>query len=204
MEGIYFYWLGWMGWIWVTFLMDKKNPARKKLAVMILAAIFASSYHVNVLIFNVNLSAFVIACLIFYETKKMKLSEFLYLFTSAFIIMLAYTSFLLFELIDPVWILFDRKIMLAACGFYISLLLHKNQSRRLVSLVWGFLQGEILYAAVLWKFNFPYTISSLAFLDILISSVSMLIAWSTIEALISAMSRSTISQAEGEEQKLHE
>lgn len=204
MEGLYFYWLAWMGWIWVTFLMDKNNPARIRLALILLAAIFASPYHANVFIFKMNLSAFVIACLIFYETKKKKLSEFLYLFTSAFIIMLAYTSFLLFELIDPVWILFDRKIMLAACGFYLSLLLHKKQSRRLVSLVWGFLQGEILYAAVLWRFNFPYTISSLAFLDILIISATMLLAWSAIEALISAMSRSTISHAEGEEQKLHE
>jgi hypothetical protein len=201
MEGIYFYWLAWMAWIWATFFMDKSNPSRLKLAAVLLAVIITSSYYADVFVFKVNYTAFAIAIFLFYETKKKKLPEFLYLFVSSFIIMLAYTSFLLFELFDPVWILFDRKIMLASCGFYLSVLLYKKTSHRFLSLAGGFLQGEILYAAVLWKFHFPYTISSLAFLDILFISGSLLFAWSAIETMISAMSRSTISQAEGEEHK---
>lgn len=201
MEGIYFYWLAWIGWIWATFFMDKKNPVRIKLAAGLMAVMIAASFEMNVFIFEINLSAFAIAFFLVYETKKKNLGASLYLFFSSFIIMLGYTSFLLFELFDPVWVLFDRKILLSACVFYLALLLHKNKFQRGLSLTAGCLQGEILYAAILSKFNFPYTISSLAFLDILIISIAMLLAWSAIETVIALMSRSTITHAEGEEHR---
>jgi hypothetical protein len=115
--------------------------------------------------------------------------------------MLAYTSFLMFELYDPIWVLFDRNIMLAAIGFYLAILLHKNRHSRVLTLITGFLQGEVLFSAILWKFNFPYAISSLAFMDILIVSLAMLVAWSAVETIIVTLSGSTINQVEGEEQK---
>lgn len=204
MEGLYFYWLAWMAWIWATFFMDKKNPARMKLAVWLLAAIVAAPFKIHLFIFDLHLPAFSIAMFLFIETRKKKTGSFLYLYLSSFIIMLAYTSFLLFELYDPVWVLFDRKIMIAAIGFYLALLLQKNKFNRGLALISGFLQGEILYSIVLWQFNFPYSISSLAFLDILIISLAMLITWSAIETAIAIMSKSTLNQAEREEQKLHE
>ena len=116
MEGLYFYWLAWIGWIWVTFIMDKKNPARIKVAIWLLAVIFTAPYKVNILSYDIYLSAFTIVLFLFIETKRLKPGAFLYSFISSFIIMLAYTSFLLFELFDPVWVLFDRKIMIAAAG----------------------------------------------------------------------------------------
>jgi hypothetical protein len=204
MEGLYFYWLAWLAWIWATFFMDKKNPARIKITVWLLAAIVTAPYEIHLFNVNVHLSAFSIAMFLFIETRKKKTGSFLYLYLSSFIIMLAYTSFLLFELYDPVWVLFDRKIMIAAIGFYLALLLQKNKYNRGLALISGFLQGEILYSMILWQFNFPYSISSLAFLDILIISLAMLITWSAIETAIAIMSRSTLNQAEREEQKLHE
>jgi hypothetical protein len=201
MEGLYFYWLAWIGWILATFFMEKTNPVRRKMAAGILAVLIAVPYQMDVLVFNVNLAAFVIVIFLFFETRKKKLAEFMYLFLSSFIIMLAYASFLIFELLDPVWVLFDRRLMLAVAGFYLSILLQKKKSNRMIILAGGFLQGEILYGTVLLKFQFPYTISSLAFLETLIISVSMIVAWSAIETLISVMSRSTISQVEGEEHK---
>lgn len=100
MEGLYFYWLAWIGWVWTTFFMNKYNPLRLKWTVMLLAVIFAAPFTVDVLIFELHLSAFAIAIFIFLETRRKKTGSFLYLFLSAFIIMLAYTSFLMFELFD--------------------------------------------------------------------------------------------------------
>lgn len=201
MEGLYFYWIAWMAWIWATFIMDKKNPARIKIAVWFLAAIVAAPYKIHMFIFDVHLSTFPIAMFLFIETRKKKTGALFNLFISSFIIMLAYTSFLLFELYDPVWVLFDRKIMLAAIGFYLALLLQKNKNNRGLVLISGYLQGEVLFSMILWQFNFPYSIFSLAFLDILIISLAMQITWSAIEAVIVTMSRSTINHAEGEEHK---
>lgn len=201
MEGVYFYWLAWIGWVWTTFFMNKDNPLRLKWAIMLLAVIFVAPFTVNVLIFELHLSAFAVAFFIFSETRRKKTGSFLYLFLSSFIIMLAYTSFLMFELFDPVWVLFDRKIMLGALGFYLAVLLHKDRNDRILALVSGFLQGDILFSAVLWKFNFPYAAASMAFMDILFISLGLLLAWSAIESLIAFMSGSTINQVEGEEQK---
>lgn len=201
MEGLYFYWLAWIGWIWVTFIMDKKNPARIKVAIWLLAVIFTAPYKVNILSYDIYLSAFTIVLFLFIETKRLKPGAFLYSFISSFIIMLAYTSFLLFELFDPVWVLFDRKIMIAAAGVYLALLLQKTNYNRNLSLISGFLQGEILYSSILQKFNFPYLISSLAFLDILIISLALLLTWSTIESLIVTISGNPIHHIEGEEHK---
>lgn len=201
MEGLYFYWLAWIGWILATFFMNKDNPLRMKFAVVLLAVIIAAPYKANFLIFDYHLSAIVIAFFVFFETRRIKLVSFLYLFLSSFIIMLAYTSFLMFELFDPVWVLFDRKIMLGAAGFYLALLLHKDKHFRMLALISGFMQGEFLYAAILWRFDFPYTAGSMAFLDLLSISVGLLLAWSAVETMIAVISGSTINQAEGEEHK---
>ena len=201
MEGLYFYWLAWIGWVWTTFFMNKSNPMRLKWTVLLLAVIITAPYTVDVVNIEVHMSALAIALFIFFETRRKKTGTFLYLFISSFIIMLAYTSFLLFELFDPVWVLFDRKIMLGALGFYLAVLLHKERQDRILALASGFLQGDILFSAILWKFKFPYAAASMAFMDLLFISLGLLLAWSAIETMIAIMSRSTINQVEGEEQR---
>ncbi|MEW8970982.1 hypothetical protein [Mesobacillus jeotgali] len=201
MEGLYFYWLAWMGWVWTTFFMNKNNPLRLKWSVLLLAVILAAPYTADVVNIEIHLSALAIGLFIFLETRQKKTGSLLYLFLSSFIIMLAYTSFLLFELFDPVWVLFDRNIMLGAAGFYLAVLLHKERRDRILALISGFLQGDILFSAILWKFNFPYPAASMAFMDILFISLGLLLAWAAIESMISVMSGSTINQVEGEEQK---
>jgi hypothetical protein len=201
MEGLYFYWLAWIGWVWTTFFMNKNNPLRLKSAVILLAVILAAPYTVDVFIFEMHLSAVAIAFFIFLETRRKKTGSFLYLFLTSFIIMLAYTSFLMFELFDPIWVLFDRKIMLGAAGFYLAVLLHKERQDRILALISGFLQGDLLFSAILWKFNFPYAAASMGFMDLLFISLGLLLAWSAIESMIAVMSGSAINQVEGEEQK---
>lgn len=201
MEGLYFYWLGWLGWIWATFFMDKKNPLRMKMAVWLMATIIAAPFNISLFFFDINLSAFILALFLFIETRAKSTVAFLNLFTSSFIIMLAYASFLLYELYDPVWVLFDRRIMIAAGGVYLVLLLQKKTGNRNLALAAGFLQGEILYSAIMGHFRFPYQASSLAFLDVLIISMAVLHAWSAVEGAIASLSGSILNQSEGEEHK---
>lgn len=201
MEGLYFYWLAWIGWVWTTFFMNKDHPMRLRWTAFLLAAILTAPLTVELLIIEVHLSALAIASFIFIETRRKKAGSFLYLFLSSFIIMLAYTSFLMFELFDPVWVLFDRKIMLGASGFYLAVLLHRERQDRILALVSGFLQGDLLFSAILWKFKFPYAAASMAFMDILFISLGLLLAWSAIESMIAVISGTTINQVEGEEQK---
>lgn len=200
MEGLYFFWLAWMGWIWATFFLEKQNPFRIKIAGWLMVIIVSASFKLNIGYYEVNFSAFIITMLLFIETRGKKTGAFLYLFLSSFILMLAYTSFMLFELFDPVWVFIDRKILIAAGSLYLTLLLHKTNHGRILSLIAGFLQGEIVFATILGKMEFPYLISSFAFLDSLLLSLAVLLAWSGLESIIVTASSSPIIHTEGEEQ----
>lgn len=201
MEGLFFYWLTWMGWIVTTFFMDKNNPERLKVTIWLLLLILAAPYNKAIFTMEINLSALIIVALLLIETRGKKLGEFLNLFTSSFIIMLAYTSFLLYELLDPVWVLIDRRILLTGTIVYLVLLLQRKGYNRALVLISGTLQGEVLYALVMEKQGFSYLVSSLRFLDILVISVGTLFVWTMIETVLSATSGSIIKQAEGEEHK---
>ena len=196
MAGLSFFWLAWIGWIWATFFLKKQNLLRIKIAVWLMVIIVSASFKLNIGYYEVSFSAFIITMLLFIETRGKKTGAFLYLFISSFIIMLAYTSFMLFELFDPVWVFLDRKILIVAGSLYLILLLHKTTNGRVVSLISGFLQGEILFAIILGKMKFPYLISSFAFLDILFLSLAVVLAWSGLESVFVTVSSSSINHTD--------
>lgn len=201
MEGLYFYWFAWIGWTWVTFFMAKKNPARTTIAVWMLLAMIAAPYKMTISTITIHGSGVVSSLFLLLETRRMNRKGFLFLFLSSFIIMLAHASFLLFEMLDPVWVILDRRILLAGSIVYLAILLQKSGYNRGLVLIAGSLQGEVLYAAVLERYGFPYFVASLEYLDVLIISLAVLFVWSKLESVIAALSGSIITHIEGEEHK---
>lgn len=201
MEGLYFYWLSWMCWIWATFLMRKQKQERIKIAAWVLAVIIAVNYKATIFIYDFNGSALIIVLLLVFETRKTKASEFLYLFITSFIIMLSYASFLLLELYDPVWVIIDSKILIAAGILYLTVVLHKNKKNRLLISITGLLLGEVIFATVLANQGISYFISSLAFLDLMFICLGLQQVWNAIQTTIEAISKNSLNQMEGEKQK---
>ncbi|PLR99759.1 YphA family membrane protein [Bacillus sp. T33-2] len=198
-EGLIFYWCTWAAWIWTTFMMDKKNAGRLKYSVMLLLLIILSPYTAGIHGIQVHMSALVLIVFIQLETFRLKRSETLYIAISALIVMLAHVNFLLFELFDPVWVIFKREWMAGICMSALTIILQSSRQLRLVTLSAGLLQGEILFAIIIRKFGFPHPIASPAFLDAACIAAVIIIAWSGMEQFSASFSK--MDQVEREKQR---
>ncbi|MDP4083892.1 MAG: hypothetical protein Q8934_04665 [Bacillota bacterium] len=181
MEGLMFYWISWSFWVYLTFILKKDNPYRLKIAAMILIVIILASVHFNISRFDVNFSGLF---LLFYSYTSLygkKIKTVLYFFISSFIISIAYVTFHLFEMFDPIWLIFKKEWMMGICIGYLTVLLQKTLKGRLLVTISGTMQGEILYSFILNKYDFPYQIGSFAYLDTWSLTISLIVGWCCIE-----------------------
>ncbi len=172
MEGIIFLWLFWIYWIVATFFMGK-NKMRQFISIAILIAIIFSTYSIEVLNMKITLTTLFLLLTSYLFMAKQKELKGIYLFIASFIIMLAYATFHLFELYDPVWLIFNRNIMLSCLLTYLTLLLHNEFKFRIVILICGMIHGEFLYAFALKNITSSYLIGSYAFFDVIALSVGI-------------------------------
>lgn len=182
MEGLIFFWVSWGFWVIATFFMQR-SARRLKITVWILMMIIASPYVISIFEFKISLSGVFLFGTLFYLASQIERLKFAYLFICSFIIMLAYVSFQLFELFDPVWLLFPRNWMLAVLIVSLTIILQGNKYFRIIIVMLGSIQGEFLYALILQKYSFPYIIGSFSFLDVTALSVGLLTMWNGIEFL---------------------
>lgn len=181
-EGLYFYWLAWAGWILSTFFM-KKGREREVVTITVLIAILVSknSFIAGAFQFNnVWVLILIISLFVFSYSDKKRI---FYHWVSALTITFAFTSFWLFRLYDPVWMFMDEKWMLSLFLAYLSIMLAKDWRHRAAYLMAGVAQGDLLFALILSKFSFPYEVASLATLDSLSISLMLAGCWCMIEHL---------------------
>lgn len=201
MEGLIFYWISWMVWIMATFFMARTNKYRFLLSAWVLCLMIMSPLKVNILNFEIGIAVlFLLASLYVFAGRLKKLSKLYFLFCT-FILMMAYVTFHLFELFDPVWVIFSREWMLSVLMVYMAVLLQKNRMLRLPLILLGGIQGEFLYAFILKSFSFPYTIGSLAFLDIMAISISISSLWIAVHWTVKYI-EANFKHFEREKQKL--
>ena len=201
MEGLTFYWLTWSFWIIATFFMKKENKTRLKFSIWLLLFICASSWVIPIFGYEVSGAGIFLSCSLFYAAARMERLKMLYSLLCSFIIMLAYVCFYLFELFDPVWLIFPRNWMLAVIVVCISFLLQRNSWGRVYILLLGSIQGEFLYALILSKYSFPFLIASFTFLDVIALATLLVTIWNGIEYLATFYERH-FNQLEREKQKL--
>ena len=182
MEGIFFYWIAWMVWVYSTFMLKKSN-FRLSVSIIVLVLIIVSPYSIYLGIFEINVTiiAFLIICsaLLVKKTTIQKV----YLLVCTLTITIAYVSFLLFELFDPVWLFIDRKWMLAFILVYLASMLIKDRKIRVICVVLGASQGELLYGFILSHFRFEYVIGSMGYLDVTAISSAIIVLWLGVENL---------------------
>ncbi len=174
MEGVLFFWLFWIFWIVTTFFMSKSR-SRLLLSAAILSVIILSSYSMKLFALNISASSLFLLLAAYITMAKQRGRKGLYLFITSFIIMLAFTTFHLYELYDPVWLIFDRNMMLSFLLTYIALLLHHDVKFRIIILICGSIHGEILYASILKHITPTYLIGSFAYLDVISISIGFLL-----------------------------
>lgn len=163
-EGSYFYFLAWMGWIIATFFL-KKDTFRLCASAAILLFISCSQTVISISSFTISVNALLLGGISFVGIAVYSVWKKIYTLLCALIIAMLYTSFSLIELYDPIWIVINRTWMLSGILVYISILLHRDRLLRIWGLYVGALQGELFVAFVLKSFNFPYQLGSLQFFN---------------------------------------
>lgn len=182
MEGLYFYCFFWLVWMIATFFM-KKTRQRTMVAAIALITIILSSASLYVGSFQVTLSFLFLFFLSCYFAARQTLRKLLYLVIAALTIAFSYASFQLLALFDPVWIWMDRTWMLALMLFIICFLFYENIQSRLLCLITGSCQGEMLYSIVSKRVSFSHVIGSFPFLDTVSISAFCLLIWTLFEQI---------------------
>ena len=180
-EGEIFYWTCWAFWIYLTFLLEKQNPYRMKLAAIVLIVLILSNIQFKVSVFEIQASGLFILGISYLFISQEKRTAIIYYFICVVIISIAYVTFHLFEIFDPIWIIFKKEWMMGIVLWYLAILLQKTLKGRLLILFAGAMQGEILYAFILNKFQFPYLIGAYASLDVCSLTALLLVGWSALE-----------------------
>lgn len=182
LEGIYFYWFSWIGWVITTFML-KKSKERTALSFFILLIIIVSNhtYHISEYAIHAPFALLFFFSIVFMAMTK-GLLLYYYLICSL-IISIGYVCFHLFELFDPVWLIFDRKWMLSFVMLYLILMLVKDPYHRLSVAMIGVVNGELLYSMILIKFFREIQIGNFAFLDAFAFIILFVITWNLFEKI---------------------
>jgi hypothetical protein len=181
MEGAMFYWICWSFWVYLTFILEKHHPYRLKLSVFVLLLIISSDFHFTFAKVEYYASGFYLLFLSYALISQEKIGAIFYYFICSFIVSMAYVTFHLFEIFDPIWIIFKKEWMMGICFGYLAILLQKTLKGRLLIILAGTMQGEFLYAHILSRYQFPYTIGAFAYLDVCALISALLVGWSIFE-----------------------
>ncbi|WP_446685736.1 YphA family membrane protein [Neobacillus endophyticus] len=181
MEGAVFYLIFWSLWVYITFILQRKYFYRLKLAAMILIIIIFSGSQFSLGPFHFFSSGMVLLFFSYLFISQEKKKTIIYLLICSLIVTIAYVSFHLFEIYDPIWIIFNKDWMQGICIGFLAVSLQKTLKGRLLVIVSGTMQGELLYAYFLNQYQFPYTIGSFDYLDVCSLVVVLLLGWSLLE-----------------------
>lgn len=182
MEGIYFYWFSWISWVITSFFM-KKCRERTALSFFILFMIMVSgkTYHITGYSIHAPFVLLLFFSLVFMTKTKGFLL--LYYLICSLIISIGYVCFHLFELFDPIWLIFDRKWMLSFVILYLILMLVKDPSQRLAIAMIGVSNGELLYSLILKQFFPEIEIGNFIFLDAVSFIILFISFWNLFEKM---------------------
>jgi hypothetical protein len=181
LEGAIFYWTCWSFWVYFTFILDKHNPYRLKLAAIVLIVLILSDVQFMAGSFEIQASGLFILGISYYFLSQEKQGAIIYFFICSFIVTIAYVTFHLFEIFDPIWIIFKKEWMMGITLWYLAILLQKTLKGRLIIIFAGAMQGEILYAYILNKFQFSYLIGAFDYWDVCSLTALLLSGWTVLE-----------------------
>ncbi|WP_078380163.1 YphA family membrane protein [Sutcliffiella halmapala] len=181
-EGLYFYFLSWVSWIVVMFFFAKSTQ-RFLLSICLLLVIAGSNSYISIVDFQVSVSYIVLASTAVILLVKILKKQYLLHYFSICTIALAYVCFKLFEIFDPIWIIFNRTWMLSFILLYLALLLFKSSENRYAFLLAGLILGELLAIFVLNNVFQYSVIGSFEFLDVFAMSFAGLSMWVVFESI---------------------
>ncbi len=181
LDGILFYWLGWIFWVITTFFMQKgKN--RTTLTFFILLIIALSLMKFTILGYEIGLSFFVLICGSFFLLVKQNRKLYT-LFVITFI-GFSYTGLRLWEVVSPVWVIIPRVYLYAAIIILLTLFFSRNYVQCFLIGCLSISLGEVVYVLLVDRIGWDLPIGDSGIMDLLflhVSSVLILYIWKEIK-----------------------
>lgn len=190
MDGLFFYWIIWMGWVVAVFFLPK-TTVRSQLICHILILIILSGYELAVYPYRVGLGGlYLLVCLLIYNRKLsfIHTSYFVFKFCT---IGIGYAAFQLFALLDPIILIFDASWMQAIAINYTAFLLFKDWKQRISAIIIGMVLGDCVFAGLLAVHTLPYKSISLEWLDNVTLSVTVGLACIAAELISKVLYQQT-------------
>ncbi|MCE4047203.1 MULTISPECIES: YphA family membrane protein [Bacillaceae] len=201
MEGNMFFWFAWMLWLIPTFFMEKDNNNRSKYASFLLIAIILYPHQLPFMGMEVSVLLLVQIVSAFIYAARLRTSQQLYMVLTAFMTMLAYCALQLLSILDPVWLLIDKDVMLAVMLAILSVMLHRTMATQGLMIIIGSSVGEMLYGYLLHYYRMDERIGTAAFFDSLLLCIASITAWNIAKVFLAKLEQQ-IYLIEKEKQKL--
>lgn len=181
MEGLFFYWISWIVWVCTMFFVPKKVSFRFYLLFHLLAIMVFSRYILTIYSFSIQLSGLYMFFIICIKIQKYTLLKIVGVILNSFLVAIAYASFQLFVLLDPIWVMMEPVYLQCLFLNYLVLLLSKDWRIRVVILILGMIIGDILYGGVLTYQLLPYVSLSFSWHDAMVMVLIVQLLWSYLE-----------------------
>jgi hypothetical protein len=183
MDGLFFYWVSWMVWVVFVFFFPKNFVIRVSLILHVLTVITLSRYCLYFGYMGIGAAGIYSVVAVCICNRKLSLWRFMYLLICAFILALAYASFQLFSILDPVWVIVDFSWMVAILIHFLSLILFESLNTRISAIILGLFAGDCLVGSLLASHSLSYTIASFSYLDLVTMTMTISLGWAGIEQM---------------------
>ncbi|MDL4840788.1 YphA family membrane protein [Aquibacillus rhizosphaerae] len=172
MDGLFFYWMGWIIWILITFLM-KKNRNRTILGLGILILILFSDTIITIGNLDVNVALILLyfAAMFVLASRKDWIINTIW----SLAIVFGYAGILFWEQISPIWLFVPRTIIIPVIGFVFLSFLSRSFVVKCVIWCLGITTGEVIHGLILHSYGFSESIGELAFLDLVFIEIAFLL-----------------------------
>ncbi|WP_413380458.1 hypothetical protein [Alkalihalobacillus sp. 1P02AB] len=200
MEGMYFYWVAWLLWIVLTFFFNKTTKRFWfTVCLLIIVTIMPLQMYWDGFSFRVALiPAFMFIC---YFLRFYKWPKIMYLIVLSSLLAIAYATFDVFTLFDPVVLFIDHRLYLAAISFIIASFHLGSIKDKVITSIVGMLQGECLAGFVKHYFFGFAEIGRMLFLDVVTFTMSMFVCIALIRYMLSSMKQLFLQWRAGKQQQ---
>ena len=183
MDGVFFYWVSWLVWISVMFFIPNTVAYRFDFLFHMLVTMILVGYTLEFSSFIVHISGIYLFLVLCVYMRKLSLMKTLEVVIGSIIVALAYASFQLFSLLDPIWLILKAPYLLCILLNYLILMLFKDWKRRMSVLLIGMILGEILYSGLLYLHSLDHVALSYAWHDHVVMVLTTNALWRVLELL---------------------
>ncbi|MFJ7745998.1 hypothetical protein [Peribacillus sp. NPDC097295] len=202
MDGIFFYWVSWIVWICVVFFIPNTVAYRFDFLFHLLATMVLVGFTLEISSFTVHISGIYLFLILCVYMRKLSFMKTLDVVIGSIIVALAYASFQLFSLLDPIWLIIKAPYLLCMLLNYLILMLFKDWKRRMSVLLLGMILGDIVYSSLLHFHSLNHEALSYEWHDHAVMVLSTNALWRVLELLsgyLFSLSQTRFLSKEGKE-----